>query len=155
MSATHFILNGQPVNVASPAETTLLLVLREELGLTGTKLGCEIAQCGVCTVHLDGRAVRACVTALAAVANRQVMTIEGLRGPLAERLHAAWIAEQTPQCGYCQPGQIMEAAALLAEQKQPTREQIVARMDGHLCRCGTYNRIVRAIQRASGQGAAP
>jgi isoquinoline 1-oxidoreductase alpha subunit len=131
-----FNLNGKAVSVQSEDSTPLLWVLRDELKLTGTKFGCGIAQCGACTVHVNGKAVRSCVTPVSTVAGAQVKTIEG-------------IAEEVPQCGYCQSGQIMKAAELLAANPKPTREQIVAHMDGNICRCGTYHRIAKAIERAS------
>jgi isoquinoline 1-oxidoreductase subunit alpha len=149
MSATRFILNESTVTVSADPDTPLLWVIREHLKLTGTKFGCGIAQCGACTIHVNGEPARACVTPVASVAGKRLTTIEGLSATSSHPLQRAWIAEQVPQCGYCQSGQIMEAAALLAKSPTPTREQIVAAMDGHLCRCGTYLRIIRAIQRAS------
>jgi isoquinoline 1-oxidoreductase subunit alpha len=142
-----FTLNGKPVQSKAPPDTPLLWVIRDELGLTGTKYGCGIAACGACTVHLDGTPVRACRMPVSTAEGKKVTTIEGLGGNHA--LQKAWVAEQVPQCGYCQSGQIMQAAALLANNKKPTREQIVRHMDGNICRCGTYNRIVRAIERAA------
>ena len=147
-----FNLNGKPVSVEADSKTPLLWVVRDHLKLTGTKYGCGVAQCGACTVHVDGAAVRSCVTPLAAVAGKRVLTIEGLSRDSSHPLQKAWVAEQVPQCGYCQSGQIMQAAALLATNKKPTRAQIVAHMDGNICRCGTYPRIVRAIQRAAREG---
>jgi isoquinoline 1-oxidoreductase subunit alpha len=149
MSATRFILNESTVTVSADPDTPLLWVIREHLKLTGTKFGCGIAQCGACTIHVNGEPARACVTPVASVAGKRLTTIEGLSATSSHPLQRAWIAEQVPQCGYCQSGQIMEAAALLAKSPTPTREQIVAAMDGHLCRCGTYLRIIRAVQRAS------
>lgn len=149
MSATRFILNERTVTVSAEPDTPLLWVIREHLKLTGTKFGCGIAQCGACTIHVNGEPTRACVTPVASVAGKRLTTIEGLSATSSHPLQRAWIAEQVPQCGYCQSGQIMEAAALLAKSPTPTREQIVAAMDGHLCRCGTYLRIIRAIQRAA------
>jgi isoquinoline 1-oxidoreductase subunit alpha len=146
---SKFVVNGKSVEVSAASETMLLWVLREHLKLTGAKFGCGIAQCGACTVHVDNEPVRACVTPLAAVTGRRVTTIEGLSPTSSHPLQQAWIAEQVPQCGYCQSGQLMEAAALLARNPNPNREEIVAAMDGHLCRCGTYLRIIRAIRRAS------
>jgi isoquinoline 1-oxidoreductase alpha subunit len=139
--------------VVDALETTLLLwVLRDHLGLTGTKYGCGVAMCGACTVHIDGESQRACVTPIGDVQGKKITTIEGLDRHGDHPLQKAWIAEQVPQCGYCQSGQIMQAAALLLKGKAPTREQIVQHMDGNLCRCGTYNRIVRAIERVVKEG---
>jgi isoquinoline 1-oxidoreductase alpha subunit len=146
------IVNGATHNVDVGEETALLWVLREQLGLTGTKYGCGIAMCGACTVHVDGAAKRSCVTPVASVVGKPITTIEGLAPNAVHPLQKAWIAEQVPQCGYCQSGQIMQAAALLQKVKQPTREQIVQHMDGNLCRCGTYQGIVRAIERAASEG---
>jgi isoquinoline 1-oxidoreductase alpha subunit len=144
-----FTVNGQQASVDMPADTPLLWALRDHLGLTGTKFGCGMAQCGACTVHVNGNPARSCVTPISAVAGKKVTTIEGLSPAGDHPLQKAWIAEQVPQCGYCQSGQIMTAAALLAKNKKPTREQIVQHMSGNICRCGTYNKIVAAIQRAS------
>ena len=141
-----FTLNGKAVTAKSEESTPLLWVLREELKLTGTKYGCGIAQCGACTVHMDGKAVRACVTPLSAVRGKKITTIEGLSRTSSHPLQKAWVKEEVPQCGYCQSGQIMKAAELLAANKKPTREQIVQHMDGNICRCGTYTRIIAAIQ---------
>jgi len=146
---TTIIINGKSVDVDAEPDTPLLWVLRGELQLTGTKFGCGIAVCGVCTVHLDGQPVRACVTPLSAVGTRAVTTIEGLAGPDADALHAAWTALDVVQCGYCQPGQIMSACALLRATPEPTDAEIDAAMNGNLCRCGTYPRIRAAIHRAS------
>jgi isoquinoline 1-oxidoreductase alpha subunit len=145
----EFTINGGPVRVDVPPDTPLLWVIREHLKLTGTKFGCGIAQCGACTVHLDGEPVRACSVAMGTVAGRAVTTIEGLSPDASHPLQKAWIAEQVPQCGYCQSGQIMQAAALLAHVPKPDRAQIVAYMDGNICRCATYGRIIKAIQRAA------
>jgi aerobic-type carbon monoxide dehydrogenase small subunit (CoxS/CutS family) len=142
-------VNGREREVDSPPHTPLLWVLRETLGLTGTKFGCGIAQCGACTVHLDGEAVRACVTPLSRAAGRAVTTIEGLSPDLGHPLQKAWIAEDVPQCGYCQSGQIMAAAVLLREKPDPTDADIDDAMTGNICRCGTYLRIRRAIRRAA------
>ena len=141
-------VNGvaRPVSVAP--DTPLLWVLRDTLALTGTKYGCGMGLCGACTVHLDGQAVRSCQTPVGQVAERKVVTIEGLSKDRAHPVQRAWIAEQVPQCGYCQPGQIMQAAALLAANPHPTREQIDQAMNGNICRCATYQRIRGAIQRA-------
>ncbi len=149
---TSLTVNGTTRQVAADPGTPLLWVLREELKLTGTKYGCGIAACGACTVHVDGQPVRACATPVASVAGKAVVTIEGLPGGEANPLVKAWIAEQTPQCGYCQSGQIMSAAALLAKTPKPSRQQIVEAMDGNLCRCGSYNQIIAAVERASREG---
>ncbi|PSJ55714.1 (2Fe-2S)-binding protein [Kumtagia ephedrae] len=146
---TAFTINGRKVDVAAEPDTPLLWVIREHLKLTGTKFGCGIALCGACTVHVDGAPVRSCQTLLQDVAGSQVTTIEGLSADASHPLQQAWIAEQVPQCGYCQSGQIMQAAALLASNPQPTREEIVEHMDGNICRCGTYGRIISAIERAA------
>jgi isoquinoline 1-oxidoreductase subunit alpha len=142
-------VNGKRVSVGVDPTTPLLWVLREELRLTGTKFGCGAAQCGACTVHVDGRAARSCVMPASAAAGRKVTTIEGLTGPRADALVQAWVEEDVPQCGYCQTGQIMSAAVLLAEEKDPDDAQIDACMAGNVCRCATYVRIRRAIHRAA------
>jgi isoquinoline 1-oxidoreductase subunit alpha len=147
-----FTLNGKQQNVEVGANTPLLWVLREHLKLTGTKFGCGIAACGACTVHIDGEPMRSCAMPISLVAGKSVTTIEGLSADGNHPLQKAWIAEQVPQCGYCQSGQIMQAAALLAANKNPTREEIVSHMDGNICRCGTYLRIISAIQRAAREG---
>ena len=147
-----FNVNGQRREVAVDGNTPLLWVLREHLQLTGTKFGCGIASCGACTVHIDGVATRSCATPVSLVKGRSVTTIEGLSPNGTHPLQKAWIAEQVPQCGYCQSGQIMQAAELLATNKNPSREEIVAHMDGNICRCGTYLRIISAIQRAAREG---
>ena len=147
-----FTLNGARRELAVAADTPLLWALREHLQLTGTKFGCGIASCGACTVHIDGEAVRSCAMPISLVAGKAVTTIEGLSPDGSHPLQKAWIAEQVPQCGYCQSGQIMQAAELLAKTKKPTREQIVAHMDGNICRCGTYLRIISAIERAAREG---
>jgi isoquinoline 1-oxidoreductase alpha subunit len=144
-----FALNGKPVTSQAPDRTPLLWVIRDELNLTGTKFGCGAALCGACTVHVNGKAVRSCTTPVSAARGARVTTIEGLSADGSHPLQKAWVAEEVPQCGYCQSGQIMKAAELLAANPKPTREQIVAHMDGNICRCGTYNRIIAAIQRAS------
>ncbi len=147
-----FTINGKGVSVEAEPDTPLLWIVREHLRLTGTKFGCGSGLCGACTVHVEGKAVRSCQTGLKDVAGKKVTTIEGLSPTSSHPLQKAWIAEQVPQCGYCQSGQIMQAAELLAKTRKPTREQIVAHMDGNICRCGTYPRIVRAIQRAAREG---
>jgi isoquinoline 1-oxidoreductase subunit alpha len=148
-----FRVNGRATEVGAPDDTPLLWAIRDHLKLTGTKFGCGAALCGACTVHVAGEAVRSCQTPLKAVAGKEVTTIEGLSADgLSHPLQKAWIAEQVPQCGYCQSGQIMQAADLLKKTPRPTREQIVAAMDGNLCRCGTYSKIVRAIERAAREG---
>jgi len=144
-----FILNGRQMDVAAQPDETLLWVLREKLKLTGTKYGCGMAMCGSCTVHLDGQATRSCVTRMQAVEGKRVTTIEGLSPDGGHPVQKAWLAEQVLQCGYCQSGQIMQAAALLAKTPKPTRAQIIEAMNGNLCRCGTYGRIVRAVERAA------
>ena len=147
---TAFTINGKSVDVNAEPDTPLLWVIREHLKLTGTKFGCGIAQCGACTVHIDGQPARSCSTQLQAVAGKSITTIEGLAtNGTMHPLQAAWVAEQVPQCGYCQSGQLMTAAALLQKNPKPTRDQIVQAMDGNICRCGTYNHIVKAVQRAS------
>jgi aerobic-type carbon monoxide dehydrogenase small subunit (CoxS/CutS family) len=144
------IVNGKRHQVDVSPDTPLLWVLRENLGLTGTKFGCGIAQCGACTVHLDGQPVRSCATSIAAASGKKVTTIEGLSTDGGHPLQRAWIAEDVPQCGYCQSGQIMSAAALLAAKPKPSDADIDAAMSGNICRCGTYQRIRRAIHRAAG-----
>jgi len=144
-----FNLNGKPVSAKAEDGTPLLWVIRDELKLTGTKFGCGASQCGACTVHVNGKAVRSCVTTLGAVKGAKVTTIEGLSPDGSHPLQKAWIAEQVPQCGYCQSGQIMKAAELLAQNPKPSRDEIVTHMNGNICRCGTYHRIIAAIQRAS------
>jgi len=146
-----FAVNGKEAWSEQPADTPLLWVVRDELGLTGTKFGCGMAQCGACTVHVNGQPTRSCVTPVSSVQGKRITTIEGLSASADHPLQKAWIAEQVPQCGYCQSGQIMTAAALLEKNRKPTREQIVEHMKGNLCRCGTYNQIVAAIQRAAGE----
>ena len=146
---TSFILNGKSVQVETAADATLLWTLRDNLQLTGTKFGCGASYCGACTVHLDGIPVRACITPVTVAAGRAITTIEGLATNELHPLQKAWIEEQVPQCGYCQPGQIMQAAALLKSNPHPNREEIVSYMNGVLCRCGTYLRIIKAIERAS------
>jgi len=144
-----FTLNGKPVNVDDDPSTPLLWVLRDSLGLTGTKFGCGMALCGACTVHLDGKAIRSCVSPLARVAGKRVTTIEGLSANLSHPLQRAWIEVDVPQCGYCQSGQIMSAAVLLAQNARPADKDIDEAMSGNICRCGTYTRIRKAIHRAA------
>ncbi len=140
-------INGKTHSVDTPDDTPLLWVIREQLQMTGTKFGCGAGLCGACTVHLNGEAVRSCQTSVKQAATGKITTIEGLGGK--HPLQKAWIAEQVPQCGYCQSGQIMQAAALLAKTTSPTREQVIEHMDGNLCRCMTYGRIQRAVLRAA------
>ncbi len=142
-------VNGKDYQLDISAEVPLLWVIRDQLQLTGTKYGCGMSLCGACTVHIDGAAARSCVTPVGEVAGRKVVTIEGLEANLRTPLQTAWAAEEVPQCGYCQPGQIMSAAALLTENPQPKDADIDAAMSGNLCRCGTYPRIRRAIQRVA------
>ncbi len=149
MAAIALTINGKSATVEAEPDTPLLWVVREHLKLTGTKFGCGSGLCGACTVHIDGKAMRSCQLSVSQVAGKKVTTIEGLSPNGTHALQKAWVAEQVPQCGYCQSGQIMQAAALLAVNKKPSRDQIVAHMDGNICRCGTYPRIVRAIQRAA------
>jgi isoquinoline 1-oxidoreductase alpha subunit len=148
----EFELNGQPVTSASEADTPLLWVVRDELKLKGTKYGCGIAQCGACTVHVDGVAVRSCITPVEAVAGRSVTTIEGLATTAGKALQQAWVDAQVPQCGYCQSGQIMQAASLLDSNPRPTDAQITEAMNGNLCRCMAYTRIRKAITAVAGEG---
>ncbi len=147
-----FTVNGKLANIDAAPDTPLLWVVREHLKLTGTKYGCGAGMCGACTVHLDGRAVRSCQTPIAAVTGKRVTTIEGLSANGDHPLQKAWVDLQVPQCGYCQSGQIMQAAALLASKKNPSRDDIIRHMDGNICRCGTYPRILRAVERAAKQG---
>ena len=146
-----FTINGARRELGVDPSTPLLWVLREHLKLTGTKFGCGIASCGACTVHIDGQATRACATPMSMVEGKSVTTIEGLSPDGSHPLQKAWIAEQVPQCGYCQSGQIMQAASLLAKNPDPTKAELVAHMDGNLCRCMTYARIQRAILRAAAE----
>ena len=145
---TTIMVNGTAYTIEASPETPLLWVLRDTLRLTGTKYGCGEGRCGVCTVHLDGKAVRSCMTEIGDVGDREVRTIEGLSPDSRHPLQQAWIEENVSQCGYCQPGQIMQAAALLAATPHPDEDDINRAMDGVVCRCGTYQRIKRAIQRA-------
>ena len=150
----EFELNGKAVTSDSPPDTPLLWVIRDELKLKGTKFGCGIAMCGACTVHLDGDALRSCVIPVSAVENRAVTTIEGLDSAAGEALQSAWVEEQVPQCGYCQSGQIMQAADLLAKNPNPSDQDINNRMNGNLCRCMAYTRIRKAIKSAANGGGA-
>jgi len=147
--AIDFRVNGRPVSVDAPDGTRLLWVLRERLQLTGTKYGCGVAQCGACMVHVDGAPAFSCQVPVETLRGRSVTTIEGLSPDGMHPLQRAWLAERVPQCGYCQSGQIMNAAALLARNPRPTRAQILDHMAANICRCGTYQRIIRAIERAA------
>jgi aerobic-type carbon monoxide dehydrogenase small subunit (CoxS/CutS family) len=140
-------INGKKYEVDVSSNVPLLWVIREYLKLTGTKFGCGVSMCGACTVHLDGKAQRSCITPVGSVQGKKITTIEGL--PEDHPVKRAWVAEQVPQCGYCQPGQIMQAAALLSEDPNPTDERIMEFMNGNLCRCGTYPYVKRAIKRAA------
>jgi isoquinoline 1-oxidoreductase alpha subunit len=150
----QFRLNGKSVTSDSPADTPLLWVIRDELKLKGTKFGCGIAQCGACTVHLDGAPIRSCVTPVDAAANRSITTIEGLDSKEGEAVQAAWIEAQVPQCGYCQSGQIMQASYLLGQIPNPSDKDINEAMNGNLCRCMAYTRIKKAIKSAANGGEA-
>ena len=143
------LINGKSYNVDVDPGTPLLWVIRERLQLTGTKFGCGVAQCGACTVHLDGQPIRSCQTTVAQANGKKITTIEGLSPTGQHPLQLAWIAEQVPQCGYCQSGQLMSAAALLARNPNPSDQDIVSAMSGNICRCATYPRIKRAIKRAA------
>jgi aerobic-type carbon monoxide dehydrogenase small subunit (CoxS/CutS family) len=151
MSAVSLFINGKRRTVVAKPDMPLLWVLRDVLGLTGTKFGCGIAQCGACTVHMDGAAVRSCSVALSAAAGKRITTIEGLSPDRSHALQRAWIELDVPQCGYCQSGQLMSAAALLAKNPHPTDADIDEAMSGNICRCGTYQRIRAAIHRAAGE----
>ncbi|HEV2489484.1 MAG TPA: (2Fe-2S)-binding protein [Candidatus Acidoferrales bacterium] len=154
MAPITFQLNGKQQSVDVDPDTPLLWVLRDTLGLTGTKYGCGVSQCGACTVHLDGQPVHSCVTPVSSAAAKSVLTIEGLSPDHSHAVQQAWIQEQVPQCGYCQCGQIMAAAALLARKPKPTDADIDRAMSGNICRCGTYQGIRRAIHRAAALAAA-
>ena len=143
------LLNGKTVTVDAAPDTPLLWVLRDHLKLTGTKFGCGASLCGACTVHVNGEAIRSCVTPLSAVAGKRVVSIEGLQGRVGNAVQAAWDKHQVPQCGYCQSGQVMTASALLAKNAKPTDAQIVEAMQGNICRCGTYGRIEAAVRDAA------
>jgi isoquinoline 1-oxidoreductase alpha subunit len=151
MKGTTLSINGRSTTVDAEPDTPLLWVLRDNLDLTGTKYGCGIGACGACTVHLDGTAVRSCQTTLAMAVGKEITTIEGLSRDGSHPVQQAWVAHQVPQCGYCQSGQIMSAAALLATTPHPTDAEIDAAMSGNICRCGTYNRIRSAIKAAGGE----
>jgi aerobic-type carbon monoxide dehydrogenase small subunit (CoxS/CutS family) len=151
--ALTLVVNGRSQSVDVAPDTPLLWVLRDTLNYTGTKYGCGVAQCGACTVHVDGAVVRSCVTPVSSVAGKKITTIEGLSADRSHPLQQAWIAEQVPQCGYCQSGMLMSASALLARKPRPTDADIDEALSGHICRCGTYQRIRRAVQRAAKGGA--
>ncbi|MBS1093085.1 (2Fe-2S)-binding protein [Gluconobacter wancherniae] len=148
---TKFELNGQPVSVDAPDDTPLLWIIRDELNLTGTKFGCGIGECGACTVHVGGRATRSCITPLSSIEGAAITTIEGLDPEGNHVVQVAWRDQQVPQCGYCQSGQIMQAASLLKDYPQPSDDQIDGVMGGSLCRCMTYVRIRKAIKDAAGK----
>jgi isoquinoline 1-oxidoreductase alpha subunit len=150
--AFYFKVNGKVAHSEAPPHTPLLWVIREELKLTGTKFGCGTGLCGACMVHIDGKRAFSCQTQVSEVAGRAVTTIEGLSDNYSHPVQKAWLTERVPQCGYCQSGQIMSAADLLAQNPKPTRDQIIAHMSTNICRCGSYPRIVRAIQRAAQEG---
>jgi isoquinoline 1-oxidoreductase alpha subunit len=152
MAAITLLVNGQRREVNVEPDTPLLWVLRDALGLTGTKYGCGIAQCGACIVHVGGRAVPSCVTPVSTIGSNAVTTIEGLSRDATHRVQKAWIAEEVPQCGYCQSGQIMAAAALLSDKPAPTDADIDRALVANICRCGTYDRVRRAIHRAAKEG---
>lgn len=149
MAAINLLINQKPYTLDVDPKMPLLWALRDIVGLTGTKYGCGISQCGACTVHLDGIPVRSCTLPVSAVGKRSITTIEGLSTDLTHPVQQAWIAEQVPQCGYCQGGQIMTAAALLKRNPNPTDSDIDAAMQGNICRCGTYPRIRKAIKKAA------
>ena len=150
----EFDLNGAPASSDSEPDTPLLWVVRDELKLKGTKFGCGIAMCGACTIHIDGVATRSCITPVSAVAGKSITTIEGLATDAGKALQEAWVEEQVPQCGYCQSGQIMQAAGFLENTPNPTDEQITDAMNGNLCRCMAYTRIHKAIKTAASGGEA-
>jgi aerobic-type carbon monoxide dehydrogenase small subunit (CoxS/CutS family) len=152
MASITLTLNGVERHLDVDGDTPLLWVLRDVLGLTGTKYGCGVAQCGACTVHVDGKPARSCVVTVLGAAGKRITTIEGLSNDASHPVQKAWVAEQVPQCGYCQSGQIMAAVALLAEKKAPTDADIDLALSGNFCRCGTYQRIRKAIHRAAKEG---
>jgi isoquinoline 1-oxidoreductase alpha subunit len=153
MASLLLTINGKPFNIEADPKMPLLWAIRDLAGLTGTKYGCGIAQCGACTVHLNGNPIRSCSVPVSSAVNQKITTIEGLSEDNSHPVQKAWIAEQVPQCGYCQSGQIMAAAALLKRNPHPTDQDIDIAMQGHICRCGTYPRIRKAIKRAAGQNA--
>ena len=153
MASFTLTVNGRKVTAEADPATPLLWVLRDTLGLTGTKFGCGASLCGACTIHLDGRAIRSCVTPISDAVDKVITTIEGLSSNRSHPLQKAWIAEDVPQCGYCQSGMIMTAAALLKDKPKPTDQDIDAALGGHICRCGTYQRIRKAVHRAAKGGA--
>jgi len=144
-----FTINEKRVSIEADPGTPLLWIIRDHVGLTGTKYGCGAGLCGACTVHVNGKAQRSCQTAVSTVEGAKIVTIEGLSPNSSHPLQQAWIVEEVPQCGYCQSGQIMKAAELLAKNPKPSRADIITHMDGNICRCGTYHRIIAAIERAS------
>ena len=152
MAELTLVVNGRSQAVDVASDTPLLWVLRDTLGYTGTKYGCGMSQCGACTVHVDGVATRSCVTPVGTVAGKKITTIEGLSADRSHPLQQAWITEQVPQCGYCQSGMLMTASALLAKKPKPTDADIDDALGGHICRCGTYQRIRRAVHRAAEGG---
>lgn len=152
MEKISFQINGKQVAINAEPDTPILWIIREQLGLTGTKYSCGKALCGSCTIHMDGDPVRACVTPVSISEGKNITTIEGLSKKDIHPLQKAWIAAQAPQCGYCQPGQIMQAAILLETNKNPTREEIITHMNGNLCRCGAYLRILKAIESVTQKG---
>jgi isoquinoline 1-oxidoreductase subunit alpha len=150
--ATKFTVNGKEASTDAPPQTPLLWVLREGLKLTGTKFGCGAGLCGACMVHIDGKRAFSCQTQISEVDGRAVTTIEGLSPDASHPVQRAWLAERVPQCGYCQSGQIMSAADLLKQKPHPSRSEIIEHMSAHICRCGTYPRILRAIERVAREG---
>jgi len=153
--AIQLMINGKPQSVDVPANMPLLWVLRDTLGMTGTKFGCGMALCGACTVHIDGEATRSCITPVSSAAGKKITTIEGLSPDRSHPVQRAWIEVDVPQCGYCQSGQIMSAASLLAKNAKPSDSEIDEAMKGNICRCGTYQRIREAVHRAAALSKAP